>query len=259
MDKKNALKFFPEIAGKIGSRKPALFLDFDGTLAPIADKPELAVLSQETFHVLEEAAKLFVVAVISGRDRADIHRLVGIDNLFYAGNHGLDISGPNDINFRFDEEAKFHISVESAYQELIEKLAHIPGIVIERKKYGIAAHYRLVEEKYLADFESIMENVLRKHPDLKCLLGKKVFELQAKTDWNKGEALLWVMQHLQLDYENTLPFYIGDDTTDEDAFIALDGKGIAIAVRDRPHPTFAEYILQNPLEVHAFLEKLIRR
>ncbi len=83
------------------------------------------------------------------------------------------------------------------------------------------------------------------------------FDLQAGMECHKGKALLFLLHTLNLDREDVLPFYIGDDVTDEDAFRTLKGRGITIMVQDRPQETAADYTLKNPDEVRRFLLQLI--
>jgi trehalose 6-phosphate phosphatase len=89
--------------------------------------------------------------------------------------------------------------------------------------------------------------------------GKKVYELLPDIDWNKGKAVLWLLQTLGLEGRNALSIYIGDDRTDEDAFRALENRGIAILVSEHPQVTAAKYWLNNPEGVERFLGELIAR
>ena len=76
-------------------------------------------------------------------------------------------------------------------------------------------------------------------------------------DWHKGQAVIWLLQRLDLDRPDVLPIYLGDDLTDEDAFRALRERGVGIVVRDEPRPTAARYALENPAEVGSFLRQLM--
>jgi len=86
--------------------------------------------------------------------------------------------------------------------------------------------------------------------------GKKVYELLPDIDWNKGKAVLWLLETLGLEGWNVLPIYIGDDRTDEDAFRALEKPGVGILVSDRAQETSANYTLRNPEEVERFLQNI---
>ena len=93
-------------------------------------------------------------------------------------------------------------------------------------------------------------------PDLRKIEGKKVYDLQPKIDWDKGKALMWLLQALDLSADHTLLFYLGDDFTDEDAFSALNGIGMGIVVDDTFRFTRATYRLNNPDQVQQFLDNL---
>ncbi len=120
-------------------------------------------------------------------------------------------------------------------------------------------HYRQVESSSLQQIKEIVADLLHEHMQLRLSKGKKVYELQPNIDWDKGKALRWLLKTLELDSENVIPVYLGDDVTDEDAFSAIRDGGIGILVSDRAKPTEAHYQLKDPDEVHSFLNALIDR
>ena len=95
-----------------------------------------------------------------------------------------------------------------------------------------------------------------RHSKLRRIDGKKVYELLPDIAWDKGKAVIWLMESLGLDRENVRPVYVGDDRTDEDAFRALEQRGIGILVREQSQPTAASYSLKDPAEVERFLRAL---
>ncbi|KPK55395.1 MAG: hypothetical protein AMS21_13670 [Gemmatimonas sp. SG8_38_2] len=254
-DLPSALESWDEIAGRLMNNIPAMFLDYDGTLTPIVSQPEDALLSEDMRDVLEELSGLCTVAVVSGRDRLDVQPLVGLDGLVFAGSHGFDIAGPG---LRMEHEGGTHClpELEAAERELHERLDIVPGARVERKRFAIANHYRNVADKDVPIVEDAVREVLSLHPQLRMSGGKKVFELRPDIDWDKGRAVLWLLDALKLDDVAVLPFYIGDDVTDEDAFAALGERGVGILVGNPPYRTQASYGLKDTAEVGRFLQGL---
>ncbi|WP_052738961.1 trehalose-phosphatase [Pontibacter korlensis] len=239
-------------------KKPAVFLDYDGCLSPIVKDPDKAVLSDQMRTTLQRVAELCPVAVVSGRDRANVEQLVKLDNLYYAGSHGFDISGPNNMHTEPGGAAAAIPALDKAQVELNERLRGIEGALVERKRYAIAVHYRNVPEEQVNQVIEVAQDVIAKHDELKPGPGKKIMELKPNLDWHKGKAVHWLMEELDLNKPDIIPLYIGDDLTDEDAFAALQGQGIGILVGEHDEETAATYRLESVDEVQVFLEALIQ-
>lgn len=252
----SALDLFDDIAGALKHRRPALFLDYDGTLTAIVARPELARLSEEMRATLRELSRLCPVAIISGRARRNVEDMVGLADLYYAGAHGFDISGPHGQRIDHQEGASYVPALAVAEQELRETTSDIKGALIEGKKYAVACHYRQVASKEVSAFRQRVEAIASRHPELRLTGGKKVLELRPGIDWHKGKAVLWLLDALQYSFDDVTPLYLGDDLTDEDAFNALADHGIGILVTEGPRPTTARYLLRDPGEVQRFLERL---
>jgi alpha,alpha-trehalase len=252
----SALEAMEEIKEEAQQKEAAVFLDYDGTLTPIVDSPDQAVLSDPMRDRVIQLAEVCTVAVISGRDLKDVQKMVGIDNIFYAGSHGFDIAGPKGKEAEFQQGKGFLPALDEAEEKLRGRLDKIQGALLERKKFSIAVHYRKVKDQEAGRVEEAVDEVLGQLPRLRKSYGKKVYELQPKIDWHKGKALLWVLDELNLNRPDVLPFYLGDDTTDEDAFKAIKDRGIGIVVMEKPRPTEARYSLKNPEEAGKFLEAL---
>jgi alpha,alpha-trehalase len=233
-----------------------VLLDYDGTLTPIVDRPELAVLDEATRRAVRRLALRCVVAIVSGRDLADVRERVAIDGIYYAGSHGFDIAGPGGLREAAQGALAAVPFLDAAEAELGGALAGVAGALLERKRFSIAVHYRLVQDRDVPAVEQAVDETLRRHGRLRKRSGKKVFELQPDIRWDKGAAVRWLLGALGLSGPGVLSLYIGDDVTDEDAFRALSGLGVGIIVRDRPRPTAAGYFLQDTREVREFLEIL---
>ncbi len=254
----SALDRIDDIAGR-RDRRLAVFLDYDGTLTPIVPRPEDAVLAPDVRETIVRLSRVCTVGIISGRDLADVRKLVGVQGIVYAGSHGFDIAGPHGSLAGGSERDDFLPVLAAAEAGLREALAGIPGAQLERKKYSIAVHYRNVADARLDSVEAVVNELLQRYPMLRDLPGKKVHDLQPRIDWDKGKALLHVLRTLDLDREDVLPIYIGDDITDEDAFAVLRGRGLGIVVRDEPRPTAANLAVDSPRDVHRLLAALLAR
>jgi len=249
----NALDSFAEIEDRVGDRRVAVFLDYDGTLTPIVSRPEDALLSQEMRETLLELASHSTVALVSGRGLGDVRELVDIRDIYYAGSHGFEMNGPNGFEKENEEAAAFLDDLDAAQAYLEENLSDIPGSQVERKRFTIAIHYRNVDEKDVGVVDQVVDSAHERFPGFRRTEGKKVYELQPDIDWNKGRAIEWLMDALDLAEHDYIPFYIGDDITDEDAFEALRTRGISVVVGDGPRCTKAQYRLEDTAEVREFI------
>jgi trehalose-phosphatase len=205
---------------------------------------------------LRRVAAAWPTTVVSGRGREDVQTLVRVDELHYAGSHGFDIAGAGADGLRFEVDPSIVPAMSAAAAELESSTAGISGILVENKKFSVAVHYRLVEEKRVPDVERAVDAAITARPQLRKQQGKKIFEVRPALDWDKGRAVLWLLESLGLDRDDVLPIYIGDDTTDEDAFRALEGRGIGILVTDIPRPTAASHSLQDVAEVRVLLDRI---
>ncbi len=136
-------------------------------------------------------------------------------------------------------------ALDAAEKELREKLAGIAGALIERKRFSIAAHYRKVNENDFPKLERAVSEVVAQHRELRRMEGKKVYELLPCVDWDKGKAVLWLLENLGLEHGKVRPIYIGDDRTDEDAFRALEQRGVGILVSEEPTGHCGELFAQG--------------
>lgn len=256
----SALEHWEEIAARLQGRRPALFLDYDGTLSAIAPRPELATLPAATREVLGRLAQEMPVAIVSGRGREDVAALVGLPDLAYAGSHGFDIAGPPPtpgappLRLEVGDGVPERIAI--AAERLRQELADVPGVLVEPKGFAISVHFRLAAPGDVSGVEQAVDHVVAALPGLRKGHGKKLFEVRPDLDWDKGRALLWLLDALGLDRPDVLPFYLGDDLTDEDAFRLLGDRGVSIVVSEGPRETAAAYQLLDPDEVRQFLERL---
>jgi len=249
----SALNHVQEIVRR--NDRSAVFLDYDGTLTPIVSQPEKALLSDSLRRALQALVMQAPVAILSGRDLDDVRQRVNISAIVYAGSHGFDIAGPRGL--RKELATEFLPRLDIVEKEIGEQLTGIPGARLERKRFSIAAHYRNVNESDVPKVERAVSEVAARHRELRKMDGKKVHELLPDIDWDKGKAVLWLLENLGLERAKVRPIYIGDDRTDEDAFRALEKSGVGILVSEEPRPTAARYLLKDPAEVERFLRELV--
>lgn len=252
-----ALQREKEIEEHLHGKRAAVFLDYDGTLTPIVDRPDLAIMSDEMRTVVRELAASCTTAIVSGRSRVKVYEFVRLDGIFYAGSHGFDIVGPDGCKLQYGEGKRFLPTLNSVFKELSNRVKEIEGVLVEHTGFSISVHYRLVAGEKVARIEGIVDELLNANPTLRKTHGKRVFEIRPKIDWDKGKAVAWILHALDLDRPDVVPVYLGDDTTDEDAFRVVGDRGMAILVADSPRRTAANYRLKDTLEVQQFLERLI--
>jgi trehalose 6-phosphate phosphatase len=237
-------------------RRLQIFLDYDGTLTPIVSRPEDAALSDAMRRRLQRVAARHFLAVVSGRGLDDLRTCIGLDEVVYAGSHGFEVRYPDGSADEHEEARAALPALEHLASYLGAQLADVKGLQLERKRFGLAVHYRRVAGADVARVESVVEDARGRFGMLRIKAGKKVFEFVPAVDWDKGKALRWILEKIDADTVDVLPIYIGDDVTDEDAFRAIDGVGIAIAVGDGPEQTAAHWRLDDVDAVGAFLDKL---
>ena len=236
-------------------RALALFADYDGTLSQIVKDPAKAEITKDMRSALSEVASRHTVAVISGRDRPFVEERVGIKGLWYAGNHGLDIAGPGKKMVHPKAERVVPI-VQEIEERLRRELSMIKGVLLERKRFSLAVHYRNVQPEETERVRSSALKIARTFEGVRARPGKMVLELQPDLDWNKGSAVEWLRDSLGIEPSTTLVVYIGDDETDEDAFEAINDWGVGVFVGPRISTSLASYRLSNPPEVLEFLRRL---
>jgi len=175
----------------------------------------------------------------------------------YAGSHGFDIAGHTDCAGKWPQSlcptwisqkkelarsARWNFGCTCGAETLFDRRA-LPQRERKRRGQGGTSSWRS------SDAPS----------ELRRINGKKVYELLPDVAWDKGKAVLWLLETLGLERGNIRPIYIGDDRTDEDAFRALEERGIGILVSEQSQPTAAGYSLKNPVEVERFLRALTAR
>ena len=242
----------------ISGSRIVLFLDFDGTLTSVHDRPELAQLSRSMRSRLFRLASSVTVAIVSGRDRHDVAEKVGLENLTYAGCHGFDIEDPN-----LPPVPKFaHYvtagEVKGFGEAIRDAVGSVSGTIVKVKTWAVAVHYREVAPGNIDHLESSIMKLVDSCSKFRARKGKKVIEVTPDVDWDKGRAVAWLLNIFEERDGPALPIYIGDDITDEDAFRTLSGLGITILVSGRDKETEASFRAKDPEEVGWFLDRVLK-
>jgi trehalose-phosphatase len=230
-----------------------LFLDYDGTLTPIASRPELALCPSEVKRHLEKLHDLpsVYLAIISGRSLEDLREKVGVSDIIYVGNHGLEIENPDGRHKKMFSSARIR-ELKRITQNVRNSLKEIPGILVEEKGPILSVHYRNVDQKFFDRIPQVLKEELQQwRGRWKMASGKMVFEIRPNVDFHKGEAVREILKTFPS--LGLLPIYLGDDQTDEDAFRVLKGQGVSVFIGPSGFSSEADFFLRNPDEVQEFL------
>jgi trehalose-phosphatase len=269
------------VAARLAGRPLAVLLDVDGTLAPIAPRPEEAAVPAETRRVVAALATLpdVRVALVSGRAAADARRMVGVANVWVIGNHGFEVVSPDGGELPQPELEPWRSAIARAARRIAPLVAPVPGVLLEDKGWTLSVHYRLADPKVVPRLVESVERVAEPL-GLRVMRGKMVVEVRPDVRVDKGTAVLRLVTELGAvgrregviagdDHDVAMSdgsgsaVFVGDDRTDEDAFRALRSRSSrAVTVRvthGEEMTTAAEFSVEDPAAVRSFLEWLLER
>ena len=257
----DALPLQPAVAVRLGGTPLSILLDIDGTLAPIAPRPDQAKVPAETCKAVERLIAIpdAHVAIVTGRSVDDGRRIVPLKGLGIIGNHGFEVLGESGEVISEPAAHSYLDAVRRAAERLGVLPREIPGVVLEDKQWTLSVHYRLAERPAIPRITDEIEHTAGEL-GLRVTRGKEVLELRPPIDVTKGTAaVLWVKRLGMASSASVL--YIGDDRTDEDAFRELRAafpRAVTIRVGDPDHgeATSAEFRVETPAEVKDFLVAL---
>jgi len=254
------LAAWTKVARQLKEAKHVIVLtDYDGTLTPIVERPELAHLSEDTRKVLRSLAnqKQFTVGVMSGRSLSDLKDKVRVSNVVYAGNHGMEMEGPG---LRYVNPAAEELSpvLKLIHLVLSRALGAIPGVLVEDKGLTLSVHYRMAAPERVAEVKGAVEQAVgtaQAAGKVRLTAGKMVYEIRPAVEWDKGKALKLLIEKYGRRDKTAAVVYLGDDRTDEDAFKAVEeyGNGVSVFVGEEKAGSFARYFLRSPAEVISLL------
>jgi trehalose 6-phosphate phosphatase len=260
---KKLFQHLHEVEGLIkNSTSVVLFLDYDGTLVPIKEKPDDAKIAADMQKLLKKISALpkYQVIVISGRTIEDLRDITGIKEatgIWLAGIHGLELSTSRSKGKKFILEKEKAKSIENVLRKIkaeISDISNEEGVYIEDKNLAVALHYRRVRRGKVKEVKEKFIEKVRKYDtgDLEIIQGKEVLEVRQK-GWDKGKAVEMILKR----FPKAFPIYIGDDTTDEDAFRYLKDNGITALVSKIERETNAKFYLRDQNEVFLFLNRIL--
>ena len=247
----------------------ALMLDYDGTLTPIVNDPSTAYISNTHLEVLLKLSQLdnIKLAIVSGRSVEQLlyflNPLVS-QNILFCGLHGGQIyctkTQQHLKSIQSESTHEILKGFESALiQLLFENNLLNTGLIIENKEYAVAMHYRMaersVQEKAMVLFEQLYAADAELTTLFRLQLGKQVLEI-LPTVFNKGDGVRFILDYWQ-DTVKLLPCYVGDDLTDEAAFIVVNEKnGISVCIAKAANETTARYVIPTIDRLYVELQKL---
>ena len=233
------------------------FLDYDGTLSPIVERPEDAIITEEMRKTVTQLSRKCLVAIVSGRMREDVENLAQIPNIFYAGSHGYDIKGP-DFSMIQPQAKEIIPVIDELISQFKKELGGIEGVQIEEKKFSVAVHYRrLKDETKFPEIEAAVKQAVQKDKRLRLMSGKKVFEILPDIEWDKSKAIRWIMETLDLSWDTHSIIYMGDDTTDEYAFRYFRTRATGVLVSEKPKPSAADFRVDSTEKLRGLFEQIL--
>ena len=232
-----------------GKKRLLMLLDFDGTLVRIAPMPSGVRLAEGTRDVLQKLAghRNVTLAIISGRQRAELQRYIGIRKMKYMGLYGWESDGNKRVPF------PIRVALVRTLVGLLAELHAYPGVWIEPKRSSFSVHLLGASaETQRRVREHVKKSVMPLRETLRVMTNLRDVEVAPVTIGDKGLAVRKFLDDPAM--RGALPIYFGDDFSDEPAFAAAR-KGISILV-GRRRATRAQFSLRGPAEVAMALSRM---
>jgi trehalose-phosphatase len=238
-----------------------LFLDFDGTLVPIRKRPSWVSLPASQRRFLKKLLSMPGVrlAIVSGRVLSDLKKRTGLSGICHVGNHGLQIEGPG-IRYLHPSARRGKKTISKIAPLIRAAVRGIPGVWLENKQFSLSLHFRQASAAGKKKAQKLFLERVRPFVaarQVRIMQGKQVLEVRLPVDWNKGNAVGWLIKKW-VPARSANPFVVaaGDDRTDEDMFRAIPSGGISVFVGRRGVSTRARYRVDAPGGLYRFLKKL---
>ena len=255
------------VGSRLDGSPLVMLLDIDGTLAPIAARPELAAVPANTRDVLRRLAAMPDVEVvfITGRSADDARQMLDVPGTWIIGNHGFELTTPAGETIVSPDVREFEPRVREAERALEGVARGTPGVLLENKRWTLCVHYRLADPDSVPGVVDRASDVARQL-GMRITDGKMIVELRPPVNIDKGTAAVALAERLQATRDDASLFNAGDDRTDEDAFRALralNPRAVTVRVKgagdDVSVPTAAEFVLATTDDVRVVLEWIAER
>lgn len=256
----------PALEQRLGATPLLLLLDVDGTLSPIAPRPDYAKIPENTQEILRDLARAsgVHVAFISGRSVSDVRAMIGVEHAWVIGNHGIEVAAADAPPTIRTTVAPYEAAIREAVRRCEAITGDKPGVIVENKRWTVSVHYRLAHPGIVPALEADVSAVASQL-GLRLTHGKEVLELRPPVDIDKGVAAVDLARRLHA-VEGGSVLCAGDDRTDEDMFRSLRElypRSVTVRVGvepGRPAPdTDAEFCVQDTTEMRALLEWVLAR
>lgn len=261
-----AIPVAPVLEQRLDATPLLLLLDVDGTLAPIAPRPDFARVPDDTQRVVRELAAVpgVHVALISGRRVADVRRMIGVPHVWAIGNHGIEVAEPDAAPGIRETVAPFEAAIAEASRRCEAIARDKTGVIVENKRWTLSVHYRLAHPGIVPTLDAEL-TAIAGQLGLRVTHGKEVLEVRPPVSIDKGVAAVELARRLHA-LEGGAVLCAGDDRTDEDMFRSLrEAYARAITVRvgvepGRPGPdTAAEFCVADTAQMRELLEWVLAR
>ena len=225
-------------------QNPLFMLDYDGTLAEVVDNPDEAYPHEDVPDLLKTLSSAHPVYIVTGRAADDLSNLLHVGGLRVIGVHGMEegVLGEEVTPAVSDEDLE-------TLEEVRQNPPEIKGLKVEDKRSAIAFHYREVSEGDRGRLESWAS---QQPENLSRLWGKNVLELRPE-GYSKGRAV----ERLVKEHSGKAPIFIGDDTTDEEAFEVLAELGTGLSIKVGQGETKAQERLEGVDAVVTYLKRYL--
>lgn len=256
------LPLAPDTRARLAGSPLVVLLDVDGTLAPLVQMYDEAVVPAATRQAVAAlvAHPDIRVALVTGRSAAVARHMVGVGDLWIAGNHGFEIQGPNGENVADPSVLRHREEIATAVARLEPRVRDMPGVLVENKTLTFSVHWRLANPAVVPRLRDALDQVAQPL-GLRITEGKCIFEVRPPARIDKGTAVLTLAERLTSESDDASIMFAGDDVTDEDAIRALrEHHPRAVTVRiigdGTDVETAAEFSLRDTEAMRGFLEDL---